>query len=62
MVENGHDVAVIEYHSGDEYQNNYGTARISYYAVTGFPTVKFDGILSSVGASGDMYPAYLVKV
>jgi hypothetical protein len=61
MVENGHDVAVIEYHSGDDYQNSYGTARLSYYNVTGFPTVKFDGILSQVGASGDMYPSYLSK-
>lgn len=61
MVEEGKDVAVIEYHSGDEYQNNYGTSRLSYYGVTGFPTVKFDGILSSVGAGGDMYPTYLSK-
>ncbi len=55
------DVAVIAYHSGDDYQNSYGIARLNYYGVTGFPTVKFDGILSQVGAGGNMYPSYLAK-
>lgn len=55
------DVAVIAYHSGDEYQNSYSTARLNYYAVGGFPTVKFDGVLSQSGASGNMYPIYLSK-
>lgn len=55
------DVAVIEYHSGDEYQNNYGIARLNYYNVTGFPTTKFDGILSSVGGGTNLYPNYLAK-
>jgi hypothetical protein len=59
LVENGKDVAVIEYHYNDDYQNSYSLARINYYNVTGYPTVKFDGILSSVGGGQDMYPAYL---
>jgi len=62
LIENGDPVAPIAHHSGDSYQNTYSTARISYYGISGFPTVKFDGILSAVGASGNMYPSYLAKV
>ncbi|MBN3035200.1 MAG: Omp28-related outer membrane protein [Bacteroidales bacterium] len=63
LVSNGHDVAVIEYHSGDEYQNSYALARISYYNITGFPTAVFDGLLQVVGGSStvSMYPQYLAK-
>ncbi|MCD4664927.1 MAG: hypothetical protein K8R68_06610 [Bacteroidales bacterium] len=57
MVENGHNVAVMAYHNGDEYQNSYGNARFNYYGVTGIPTVKFDGVLT--GGSG--YANYLAK-
>ena len=55
------DVAVIAYHSGDEYQNSYSIARLNYYSISGIPTVKFDGILSVVGGGGNMYPNYLTK-
>lgn len=55
-------MAPIAHHSGDSYQNSYSTARISYYGITGFPTVKFDGIVTQVGASGNMYPNFLGKV
>ena len=63
LIENGHDVAVIEYHSGDAYQNSSSSARINYYNITGFPTAYFDGLLSVVGGSGtqSMYPQYLSK-
>lgn len=61
LVENGHDVAVIEYHNGDPYVTPTGTARISYYAVSGFPTAIFDGTSSVVGGShtASLYPSYL---
>jgi len=62
LYEAGDPVAPIAHHSGDSYQNAYSTARISFYGITGFPTVKFDGVLSAVGASGNMYPGYLAKV
>ena len=57
------DVAVIAYHSGDEYQNTYSIARLNYYSsmIPGFPTVIFDGVTNSVGGGGNMYPAYLAK-
>ena len=38
LIENGFDVAVIEYHSGDEYQTTQSQARVNYYNITGFPT------------------------
>lgn len=62
MVSNGDPVAPIANHNGDPYANTYSNARNSYYGITGFPTVKFDGILQQVGASGNMYPTYKAKV
>jgi hypothetical protein len=32
MVHNGHDVAIIEYHGGDSYENTASLDRISYYS------------------------------
>lgn len=64
LVENGHDVAIIEYHNGDEYANVYSNARISYYNITGFPTAVFDGGNAYVGGSGtqSLYGPYLSRV
>lgn len=64
LVENGHNVAVIEYHSGDEYENTASGARINYYGITGFPTAKFDGVETVEGGSGSssMYSTYLPHV
>jgi PKD repeat protein len=61
LISNGHDVAIIKYHSGDAYQIPASTARISYYGVTGYPTTKIDGTLTHVGgnANNSIYPAYL---
>jgi len=61
LVANGHDVAVIEYHSGDSYENTASLARISYYGITGFPHTKFDGVESVSGGlpSGSMYSNFL---
>jgi PKD repeat protein len=57
-------VAVIENHNGDSLANVYSNARNSYYAISGYPTYFFDGILSVVGGSGSssMYGAYVPKV
>ncbi len=62
-MENGFDVAVIAYHSGDDYQNTYSIARLNYYGsmIPGLPTVIFDGVTNSVGGGGNMYPTYLSK-
>ncbi len=63
LIENGHDVAVVEYHGGDDYQNSYSVSRINYYGVTGYPTSKFDGILTVSGGSStqSLYSSYLPK-
>ena len=61
LISNGHDVAIIKYHSGDAYQIPASTARISYYGVSGYPTTKIDGTLTHVGgnANNSIYPTYL---
>ncbi|MBL7047639.1 MAG: hypothetical protein ISR95_08455, partial [Candidatus Marinimicrobia bacterium] len=63
LVENGYDVAVIEYHNGDSFANTYSNWRIGYYGITGFPTAIFDGVYSYVGGSSGwsqlVYNAYL---
>jgi hypothetical protein len=48
----------IEYHVSDPLSNGDGTARQSYYGVSGTPTMIFDGISKVIGAGGDMYPTY----
>ncbi len=57
-------MAVIENHNGDSLANVYSNARNSYYAISGYPTYKFDGILQVVGGSGSssMYGSYVPKV
>ncbi|MFW5974735.1 MAG: Omp28-related outer membrane protein [Bacteroidota bacterium] len=62
LIENGHDVAVIEYHGGDSYETTTSGARFNYYSVTGTPTAKFDGVLTHSGgggASSSNYSAYV---
>jgi hypothetical protein len=53
LISNGHDVAIIKYHSGDAYQIPASTARISYYGVSGYPTTKIDGTLTHVGGNAN---------
>lgn len=64
LVENGWDVAVIEYHSGDTYETTESAGRVAYYDITGFPTAFFDGVISHVGGSNtvSMYPTYVPSV
>jgi len=61
LIANGHDVGVIEYHSGDPYQNAASSGRLSYYSIGSFPTAKFDGVLTKAGGSAtqSMYSQYL---
>ena len=63
LIANGKQVAVIDYHSGDVYENSYGLSRLSYYGLTGTPTAWFDGGNAVVGGSHtvSMYPQYLAK-
>ncbi len=61
MVEEGLDVAVIEYHYADGYQNAESSYRINYYSIDGFPTSVFDGVDTYVGGnpSESIYEIYL---
>lgn len=61
LVENGHDVAIIENHNGDSYANTGSNARNSYYNITGYPTAFFNGGDEVVGGShsASLYPTYL---
>ncbi len=58
---NNKNATAIEYHSGDSYEIGAGLSRISYYGITGFPTVIADGRLEAVGANATVssYPTYL---
>lgn len=64
LIANGYNVAVIEYHGGDDYATPASDYRNNYYNATGFPTAHFDGLLPVVGGSQtqSMYSSYLPKV
>jgi len=61
MVENGLDVSIIEYHIGDDYENDYSVDRDAYYSVPGYPTTRIDGSIEYVGGSNteSLYDTYL---
>ncbi len=63
LVANGHDVAIIENHNGDDYTTAASNARNSYYNITGYPTAVFDGGSAYVGGSSStsLYPQYLSR-
>ncbi len=60
LIENQHNVAVLKYHFNDEFTNAYHTHRIDYYGILGYPTAKFDGVLTHSSGSPDssLYVAY----
>ncbi len=64
LIDNGYNVAVIEYHNGDDYTNTASNYRNNFYSTTGYPTAHFDGLLPVVGGSStqSMYTSYLPKV
>jgi hypothetical protein len=64
LVENGHQVAIIENHNGDAFATTASNARNSYYNVSGFPTAWFDGGNPYVGGSTTVsqYSFYLPRV
>ena len=55
---------LVEWHNGDKYAIAEGPAREAYYSVAGFPTARFDGIDSSVGAGStdSAEAAYKAKI
>ena len=68
LLEEGKAIAPVAYHtsafSNPEYYTNETEARASYYGVTGYPTLKTDGLLSHSGGGGaseSNYSAYLSR-
>jgi hypothetical protein len=61
LVANGQEVAVINYHSDDNFTNTAGVYRANYYNVSGTPTAKIDGVYTKIGGSHtqSMYSSYL---
>lgn len=61
LIANGHDVAVIEYHTDDSYTNTAALTRKSYYGIGGIPDAYFDGVenVSGGSATNSMYSTYL---
>jgi hypothetical protein len=61
LVQNGHQVAVVENHNGDPYAYTASNARNTYYGITGYPTAIFDGYKRLVGGdhSVSLYTSYL---
>ncbi len=60
LYDEGSDVAIIAYHEGDAYETPESLNRLSYYNITSFPTVAFDGgnLISGGSATQSMYPSY----
>ena len=68
LLEEGKAIAPVAYHtsafSNPEYYSNETEARASYYGITGYPTLKTDGLLSHSGGGGaseSNYSAYLSR-
>lgn len=61
IVNNGKDVAVIEYHSGDSYETSNITTRNGFYNPSGIPFSAVDGVLNFSGGNHttSLYPSYL---
>ncbi len=68
LIQNGHNVAVIEYHyydhNNDPFSNDFAFVRTNYYNIFGYPTAFFDGTLSHIGGSANssLYGVYLPLV
>lgn len=64
LIANGHNCAIIENHNGDVFAYAGSDSRNTYYAVTGYPTAKFDGVGTYVGgsATASMYSNYVPLV
>lgn len=63
LIENGHSVAVIENHNGDNFANTYSNHRNNYYNISSWPTAVFDGVVIVEGGSNtnSMYSNYLLR-
>lgn len=59
LIANGYNLALIEYHTNDAYTTPATDLRaLDYYAMYGFPTAFFDGVVEQVGAGPNFYYIY----
>ncbi len=53
MIDNGLNVALINYHIDDDYETLESIERLDYYGINAHPTTIVDGILEYVGGDGE---------
>lgn len=60
LENSGADVAIVEYHGGDDWEIPASTSRIQYYGVSSYPTTIVDGkyIYSGGSSNQSLFPAY----
>jgi len=63
LMNNGHSVAIIENHNGDDYATDFSNGRNSFYAISGFPSAVFNGqnLVGGGSHTESMYSNYLPK-
>ncbi len=63
LVDNGHNVAIVEHHTSDDFSNSASNARNNYYNPSGIPSAYFDGDYAGCGGShtSSRYSCYLPK-
>ena len=61
FIANGKDVAVIEYHNGDNYVNDQSNERLFYYNIESYPTAIFNGteVVAGGNHTQSLYANYL---
>jgi len=61
LIHLGYDVTAVAFHNGDDYATDEAGVREDFYSITGFPTVKFDGVEEYIGGSANesMIDAYI---
>jgi hypothetical protein len=59
IVINGYNLAIVEYHTDDDYSTTATDNRaLDYYSMFGFPTAYFDGVDEQLGAGPIFYSNY----
>lgn len=54
IAQNPESIIGFQVHGNDDYTCSWGNSRLSFYSVSGFPTVKIDGWWSQVGSYGSV--------
>lgn len=61
IINSGHNLALIEYHSNDDYATTNSEIRVTeYYNMYGLPTTIFDGVEGILGAGPNFYSQFAI--